>query len=216
MDAEDLKTLAVIKLSLARIEARQILFGGKLNTMSDQEKQLNDTITSLRETTVQGFNDLGDNVQKATQRVIQRLEKNEDADLSEEIGLLQELQSTMRDSTKKIADDLGNIAPPDESGDSSAIGETGPSSVATSSGELVTDVDSTRDQMRTPVRQSTEVFTTPDGTIDSPAANIEGAADSISEANNQAQTDATPKGNAPVIETATGTSATVKTDGESS
>lgn len=110
-DAEVLKKLSQILQVVLPVERKLELIQEQINFMANEEQQLNEGISQLRDATVEGFQSVNKAVEKAAQRVIQRLEEN-DADLSDEIQILREMKSAVRTSTDEAVTRLDKIAQP--------------------------------------------------------------------------------------------------------
>lgn len=124
--AEEKAILLQLQKTLLPVGAKLDGILEKLNFMADQEQQLNENIAGLRDVTVDGFKSISEAVDKAAQRVIQRLEEK-DIDLSDEIGILNQMKSTTRELASGAVQRLDQIAAP--------IRETDPPDETTGGGE---------------------------------------------------------------------------------
>ena len=109
LNAEDAALLRRFNKGILTVEAKLDRIWEKLQIMNKEEQQLNTDIGELRELTTSGFQSISESVDKAAQRVIQRLEEK-DIDLTDEISLLQEMKSTVRNSVSGAVEQLDRIA----------------------------------------------------------------------------------------------------------
>lgn len=123
-----------------------------LMQMNEQERQLNESINSLRDVSVNGFESLKTQVSEATGRVIGKMEEK-DIDLSEEIKMLNDLTQVVSNRTEETVASLQGIAPADVSAPAPAPEEPADE---TSSEVVSEEIQSTEDNSGEEVSDSEE------------------------------------------------------------